>query len=218
MKSLAVVAGAIHGLSLSVAYGGPVFAKVGLKRALRRMGTKDERRAVMQNAWSQFSKVNVPAHVGFTASWLVLRTMLGQVKLDRSTKNLLIAKDALIAGALITGVAATITGQALKRAQRASAKHAAGASAAKPSEAAGSTTRERSGHEAAASVTRERAAHKAKTAGGAKKQYKKLLRLERKLGRANMAFLAGAIIISPAIGMGIFRSQRMGLLGRLFNR
>ena len=52
-----------------------------------------------------------------------------------------------------------------------------------------------------------------------KKQFNKLMRLEKSLGRANMAFVAGAIIISPAIAMGIFRSQRrMGLIGRLFNR
>jgi hypothetical protein len=198
MKSLAVAAGAIHGLSLAVSYGGPVFAKVGLKRALKKLHSKEERRAAMQAAWSQFSKVNVPAHVGFTASWLILRGMLRQVKLDNATKNLLVAKDVLIAGALITGVAATITGKALKRAQR--------ASTTRPTEVEKPVT------------TREKPIHKAgKTS--ARKEFKKLLRLERKLGRANMAFLAGAILLSPAIGMGVFRStRRMSLLRRIFNR
>lgn len=200
MKTLAVAAGAIHGLSLAVAYGGPVFAKVGLKRALRKIHSKDERRAVMQTAWSQFSKVNVPAHVGFTASWLILRALIKQAKLDNPTKNLLVAKDVLIGGALITGVAATITGHALKRAQRASK------STTRPTEAEKPTN------------NREKPIHKTETAGRARKEYKKLLRLERKLGRANMAFVAGAILIGPAIGLGVFRSQRMGLLGRLFNR
>jgi hypothetical protein len=176
-----------------------VFAKVGLKRALRNLHSKEERRAVMQSAWSQFSKVNVPAHVGFTASWLILRTMLRQVKLDNSTKNLLMVKDALVAGALITGVAATITGKALKRAQRAAA------STTKPTEEKPVTIR-------------EKLTHKGEKTTSARKQFNKLLRLERKLGRANMAFLAGAILISPAIGMGIFRSQRRGLIGRIFNR
>jgi hypothetical protein len=199
MKSLAVAAGAIHGLSLAVAYGGPVFAKVGLKRALRKVSSKNERRAAMQTAWSQFSKVNVPAHVGFTASWLILRSMLRQAKLDNSTKNLLMVKDVLIAGALVTGVAATITGKALKRAQRAST------STTKPTEAEKPVTH------------REKPAHKAERSTSGK-QFKKLLRLEKKLGRANMAFLAGAIIISPAIGLGIIRSQRMNILQRLFNR
>jgi hypothetical protein len=198
MKTLAVAAGAIHGLSLAVAYGGPVFAKVGLKRALRKLHSKEERRAAMQAAWSQFSKVNVPAHVGFAASWVILRSMLGHVRLDNSTKNLLMVKDGLIAGALVTGVAATITGKALKRAQR--------ASTTKPTEEKPVTNR-------------EKPAHKAESTAASKKQFNKLLRLEKTLGRANMAFLAGAIIISPAIGMGIFRSQRrMGLLGRIFNR
>jgi hypothetical protein len=167
-----------------------VFARVGLKPALRKVASKQERRAVMQKAWSNFSKVNVPAHVGFTASWLILRAMLRRIYLDRSTKNLLVVKDALIAGALITGVAATITGKALKRASR--AKPVAATKPGKVGEA-------------------EKPARK-------EKQYKRLMRLEKKLGRANMAFLAGAIIISPAIGMGIVRSQRMGLIARLLNR
>jgi len=183
MKSLAVAAGAIHGLSLSIAYGGPVFAKMGLKRALRKAHSKEERRAILQTAWKQFSKVNVPAHVGLAASWLVLRSLLRRVYLDRNTKGLLVAKDVLIAGALITGVAATINGKALSR-------------ASKPA---------KTGEEATKTSTN-------------KKHYGKLLRLEKKLGRANMAFLAGAIIISPAIGMGILRSQRMGFIARLFNR
>jgi hypothetical protein len=189
MKALAVAAGAIHGLSLGISYGGPVFAKVGLKPALRKAHSKEERRAILQSAWSNFSKVNVPAHVGFTASWLVLRAMLRRVYLDRSTKNLLVAKDLLIAGALITGVAATITGKALKRASQRKAapigKPIKGAETVKPAK---------------------------------EKQYKRLMRLERKLGRANMAFIAGAIIISPAIVLGIVRSQRMGIIARLFNR
>jgi len=199
MKSLAIAAGAIHSLSLAIAYGGPMFAKVGLKRALRKMGSKDERRAAMQTAWSQFSKVNVPAHVGFTASWLILRALLRQAKLDNSTKNLLLVKDALIAGAMVTGVAATVNGHALKRAQRAST------STTKPSDIEKPIT------------TREKPAHKTGKSSAAK-QYNKLLRLERALGRANMALVGGAIMISPAIGMGILRSTRRGLLGRLFNR
>ena len=196
---LAVAAGAIHGLSLAVSYGGPVFAKVGLRRALRKASTKQERRAIMQTAWSQFSKVNVPAHVGFTGSWLILRTLLGQVRLDNSTKSLLMVKDALIAGALVTGVAATVNGHALKRAQRAAG------STTKTPEADKPTTNKDKPNQKAGRTT-------------AAKQYKKLLRLERALGRANMALVAGSIMISPAIGMGILRSQRRGLLGRLFNR
>jgi len=198
MKALAVAAGAIHGLSLGIAYGGPVFAKVGLKPALRKAHSKEERRAIMQAAWSRFSKVNVPAHVGFAASWVVLRTMVSGLRLDRSTKNLLIVKDVLIAGALITGVAATAVGQAMKRASGKTANTGAN-QPGKPGKP-GETEKG-----AKATTTKE-------------KRYNKLLRLERKLGRANMALIAGAIIISPAIGMGVIRSARMGFLQRLFNR
>ena len=183
MKSLAVAAGAIHGLSLSIAYGGPVFAKAGLKRALRKVTSKDERRAVKQAAWKAFSKVNVPAHVGFTASWVIIRGLLRGLYLDRQTKRLLITKDVLIAGALLTGVAATINGRFMGR------------------------------------ILDEK---KSKTGTEAKpldmKHYNRHLRLEKKLGRANMVFLAGSIIVGAAIGVGVVRSQRMSMLARLFNR
>jgi hypothetical protein len=203
MKTLAVAAGAIHGLSLAVAYGGPVFAKVGLKRALKHVASKDERRAVMQTAWDKFSKVNVPAHVGFTASWVILRSMTRNLHVNRQTKNLMIAKDVLIAGALITGVAATITGKAMKRAL---AARATGTTTTKPTESE------------KPAAGKEKPSNKSESTTAGNKQYNKLLRLEKKLGRANMAFLAGAIIISPAIGVGLIRARRMGLLGRLFNR
>jgi len=202
MKALAVAAGAIHGLSLSIAYGGPVFAKVGLKPALRKAHSKEERRNIMQTAWSRFSKVNVPAHVGFTASWVVLRTMLRGLRLDRSTKNLLMAKDVLIAGALITGVAATVVGKAMKRASTSKSGKIANTGANTPVKPGKPGEAEKG----------------AKEKGAKEQKFNKLLRLEKKLGRANMAFLAGAIIISPAIGVGIIQSARMGILQRLFNR
>ena len=202
MKTLAVAAGAIHGLSLAVAYGGPVFAKAGLKRGLKKIASKNERRAVMQAAWSQFSKVNVPAHVGFTASWVILRSLTRNLHVNRQTKNLMIAKDVLIAGALLTGVAATITGKAMKRALAAK----------------GTTTTE--ADKPAVGGKDKPAGKVEKTTAARNKQYKKLLSVEKKLGRANMAFLAGAIIISPAIAVGLLRPRRMqgGLLARLFNR
>lgn len=152
----------------------------------------------MQTAWSRFSKVNVPAHVGAVASWLVIRSMLRNMHLDRSTKHLLVAKDALLAGALLTGVAATITGKAMKRVQ---------AGATKPVEVEKPITKGEKPNP-----------KEATPAPNANKEFNKLLRLEKKLGRANMAFLAGAIILSPAIAVGILRSRRMGILGRIFNR
>ncbi len=91
MKTLAVAAGAIHGLSLAVAYGGPVFAKVGLKRALKYV-PKQQRRAAIQAAWAKFSKVNVPAHVGLTASWVILQSLSRNLHVNRQTKNLMIAR------------------------------------------------------------------------------------------------------------------------------
>jgi hypothetical protein len=162
-----------------------------LKPGLRKLASKEERHAVLQSAWSHFSKVNVGAHVGFTGSWLVLRSLLRRIYLNRQTKGLLVAKDVLIGGALITGVAATITGKALKRAYPVKATKAVP-------------------HPKGVGAVTE-------TSTKSSKHFRKLLRLEKALGRTNMAFLAGAIIISPAIVLGVIKSQRMGLLARLFD-
>jgi uncharacterized membrane protein len=106
----------IHQLSLAVAYGGGTFANVALKNAVMQ-GVSDpkERGKVMDIAWTQFNKVNVPAHVAFTATWLVERKAIKTFFGDQTTRKLVGVKDALVAGALITGVANTIAGEMLRR-------------------------------------------------------------------------------------------------------
>jgi hypothetical protein len=115
MKTLAVTSGAIHGLSLAVAYGGPVFALKALNPALKKIASHAERGQVLEEAWRRFGKIDLAAHVGFAASWLVLRTMLKSLKLNKSTKRLIVAKDILVGGALVTGVAAAAIGRIMRK-------------------------------------------------------------------------------------------------------
>jgi hypothetical protein len=57
----------------------------------------------------------VPAHAAFTVTWLIERRALNRYFPDKQTKRLVNIKDALIAGALATGVANTVVGEMMKR-------------------------------------------------------------------------------------------------------
>lgn len=106
----------IHNLSLAVAYGGPIFATMALRPALLQGSSSDKDRGkVMQIAWAEFTKINVPAHLAFTATWLVERAAIKRYYGTRRTNKLVAVKDALIAGALLTGVANVVAGRMLKR-------------------------------------------------------------------------------------------------------
>ncbi len=116
MHSGFVTIAAIHHLSLAAAYGGSIFGRVALKTAVLQGITSDkERGKTLQVAWTEWNKVNVPAHIAFATTWALQRNALASRALGESTKRLLVAKDVLTAGALITGVLNVLAGQAMKR-------------------------------------------------------------------------------------------------------
>jgi hypothetical protein len=106
----------IHNLSLAVAYGGPIFAKVGLYKAVME-GEKDpkERGKVVAKAWEHFTPVNLAAHVAFTGTWLIERRAIKRYFADKRTTRLVNLKDILIGGALVAGVANVAVGRMMKR-------------------------------------------------------------------------------------------------------
>jgi uncharacterized membrane protein len=128
----------LHDLSLAVAYGGPLFGKIALYPAVKEISSQRERGKVVETAWNKFNPVNVAAHAVFTATWLVSRKMLKDQHLGKQTEKLVIAKDVLVAGALLTGVANTVAGKLMERKFPEGVRVASGdqPSAATPPEAA----------------------------------------------------------------------------------
>jgi uncharacterized membrane protein len=106
---------AIHNLSLAVALGGPVFAKIALRPAVMKDVAPTERVKLMEDVWTKFNKVNVPAHLLFTGTWIIERKAIKRYFMNHHTNRLVHAKDILIAGALVTGVANVVAGEMLKR-------------------------------------------------------------------------------------------------------
>jgi uncharacterized membrane protein len=107
---------AIHHLALATAFGGPIFALAGVRQAvLKEVEDEKQRGRILADAWRSFSKINVPAHLAFTATWLIERRIINKMNLTRRTQRLVALKDVLITGALVTGVANAVVGKLLNK-------------------------------------------------------------------------------------------------------
>jgi hypothetical protein len=116
MHALAKTICAVHQLSLATAFGGSVFAKTGLRPALKEgIGDMPDRLKVAEIAWKGFNRVNVPAHLAFGATWLYERHMLTKLHLDAHTQSLVAIKDMLVLGSFVTGIANIAVGKRLAR-------------------------------------------------------------------------------------------------------
>ncbi len=106
MHTLVKTACAIHNLALATAFGGPLFVRLALRRAVIKEITDEKQRGrVLACAGTRFNKINVPAHLVFTGTWLVERRAIKNLGVDRHTRKLVGLKDILVAGALVTGLA-----------------------------------------------------------------------------------------------------------------
>lgn len=116
MHTLVKNAAAIHNLSLATAFGGSLFAKKALFPAVvKDIADEKERGKLLGDAWRKYNRVNVPAHIAFTATWLIERHAILSLPIDHRTRRLVGVKSLLITGALVTGVANTVAGNMLHR-------------------------------------------------------------------------------------------------------
>jgi hypothetical protein len=105
----------VHELSLAIAYGGPTFGKAALQPAVKEISSDKERGKVLEVAWNNFNRINVPAHAIFAASWLITREALKSAHLGKETQKLLTLKDFLVAGAVVTGLANAAASKLMQR-------------------------------------------------------------------------------------------------------
>lgn len=105
----------IHNLSLAIAYGGPTFGRGLRKAVLQGVSNDKERGKVMEIAWNEFNKINVPAHLAFTATWAVERSAIKRYFGSPAVDKLVTIKDVAIGGALLTGVANVVAGKMMQR-------------------------------------------------------------------------------------------------------
>jgi len=116
MHTLVKAACAVHNLSLAAVYGGTMFAKAALRPAVVNEVTDEkERGRIMAAAWNKYNRINVPAHILFTATWAIEKGALKEIHLDQGAKELIRIKDILITGALLTGLANVAVGKMIQK-------------------------------------------------------------------------------------------------------
>jgi hypothetical protein len=113
--TLSTTAWVLHDLGLATSVGGSLFGKVGLHPAVRAIESLDERGRITSNAWKDFTPFNLLSHAAVALTWLAGRSLLTGREVDRTTRNLVLAKDILLGAYLATGVSSIATGYALSR-------------------------------------------------------------------------------------------------------
>ena len=114
MAKLSSAAWIAHDVGLATAIGGTLFGREALHPALREgIGDQQERDRIADAAWRKFSWVNLAAHSAMAATWFVGRAMLSGREVNRMSRPLTVAKDALIGASLLTGVASVVLGRML---------------------------------------------------------------------------------------------------------
>lgn len=115
MATLSTSAWVLHDLGLAAGFGGPLFGKLALHRAVRDITDESQRGKVLNDAWRRYNIVNI-ASLGVAAfTWLLGRALISGRSIDRQTRDLVRAKDILLGATIITGAASMLGGEELRR-------------------------------------------------------------------------------------------------------
>ncbi|MDI1445613.1 hypothetical protein [Polyangium sp. 6x1] len=113
MAVLSTSAWVLHDLGLAAGFGGPLFGKLALQRAVQDIGSEEERGQVLHDAWSSYNVVT-EASLGIAAlTWFLGRAAISGRSIDEETRRLVLAKDILLGAAVLTGAANILSGQEL---------------------------------------------------------------------------------------------------------
>lgn len=116
MAKLSSAAWIAHDVGLATAIGGTLFGREALQPALREgIADQNDRDRVADAAWRKFSWVNLAGHAAMASTWFAGRALLTGREVDRMSRPLTLAKDALIVASLATGVASLVLGRMLGR-------------------------------------------------------------------------------------------------------
>jgi hypothetical protein len=113
--TLSTTAWVLHDLGLATSVGGAVFGKAGLRRAARSIDEQTGRGEIVNDAWLSFTPINLLSHLSVGATWLIGRSFLSGREVKKSTRKLVLAKDALTGVYLVSGLASTASGYGAAR-------------------------------------------------------------------------------------------------------
>lgn len=116
MAKLSTSAWVLHDLGLAAGFGGPLFGKIALGQAARQITSREERDRVLQEAWKKFNLVDAVSLATAGLTWLTGRSMISGRVIDRGARRLVLLKDVLVGGAILTGVANMFASAAMEQA------------------------------------------------------------------------------------------------------
>lgn len=115
MTKLSTFGWILHDLGLASVFGGTLFGTLAMNQAIGKVSSKEERGKVLNTAWNGYNLLNAVA-LGTTAlTWLTGRKMLSGRAIDEETHHMVLAKDALLTGAVLTGAASALCGALLAK-------------------------------------------------------------------------------------------------------
>lgn len=118
MAKLSTSAWILHDLGMAAGFGGTLFGKAALDPAAKKIGSQEERFKVLDSAWGRFRVLDAVALGMMAATWLAGRSAFSGRRLGSDLRTLVLAKDILIGGALVTGLASLVGGAVMHSRQR----------------------------------------------------------------------------------------------------
>ncbi len=115
MAKLSTTAWVAHELGLAASFGGVLFGKLALNPNLDVVQSKADRGKLLNTAWNRYNVVNTVSLGTAIVTWLAGRGAIRGDVIDEDTRNLVLAKDALLATAAGTGLASMLSGLSLSR-------------------------------------------------------------------------------------------------------
>lgn len=98
-------------LSVAALIGGNLFGRFAMAPALAQISDKSERGKVLNRSWRAYGTVNSLALIVLVGSWVPNRRRdLSALWLSRRERALVLAKDTMVAGVVVTGLASAATG------------------------------------------------------------------------------------------------------------
>jgi hypothetical protein len=112
MRQASTPVRSLHKIGLGINLGGTVFGLLALNPSVKRIGDRNERGRVLNEAWTRFQTVGLLAMGVTVAMW-----RLGGLKQAESDVDATLAgiKNVLLGGALTTSVASAVAGRRIAR-------------------------------------------------------------------------------------------------------
>jgi len=114
MATLSTTAWVLHELGLAAGFGSNLFGQIALNPAVAEIQSKRERGKVTHVAWDRYKVINGASLALMAGTWFAGRALLtGRER--RTTGPLMITKDVLVGGALVTGTLSLVLGRMLDK-------------------------------------------------------------------------------------------------------